>query len=109
MASWNGCTLYLDLYSFQVGNERSGGTAREQTTGPALAGNVVVNGSEIDFISDSCTGSDFGFERFTYTLSGDQLVLLRKSGPGQTNCVWDNAPGPYVWPWLAETYTRVAS
>jgi len=42
--------------------------------GMVIAGNVVVNGSEIDFIVDWC-----GVDRYRYTLTGDTLVLTRIS------------------------------
>ena len=39
-----------------------------------IGGNVVVNGSEIDFIVDWC-----GVDRYHYTLTGNTLVLVRFS------------------------------
>ena len=54
--------------------------------GPDIDGNVVVNGSEIDFISDICTNdAKFGLDRYKYTISGDTLVLTRI---GTLNCHW---------------------
>jgi hypothetical protein len=38
----------------------------------AASGNVVVNGSEMDFIYDVC-----GVDKYHYTLTGDTLVLVR--------------------------------
>jgi hypothetical protein len=55
-----------------------------------IAGNIVVNGSEIDFIVDWC-----GVDRYHYTLTGDTLVLVRFS----MQCGF-NFPG---------TYTRLAA
>jgi hypothetical protein len=78
------------------------------TIGPPLFGNVVVNGSEIDFISDICTvNGSFGFERFDYTLNGNMLAITRAPGPGQTSCVGNVTPG--LWPPLAGTYARVSA
>lgn len=55
-------------------------------------GNVVVNGSEIDFISDICTSdATYGYDRYTYTLNGGTLTLtkLPASGTGAWgNCGW---------------------
>jgi hypothetical protein len=100
------CTLHLGGYSFQVGEETPAAPDPGGTIGPALFGNVVVNGSEIDFISDICTlKGDFGFERFTYTMNGDTLVLTRAPGPGQSNCVG----GQGFWSPLAGTYSRVST
>ena len=60
-------------------------------------GNVVVNGSEIDFISDVCTNAaTFGYDRYSYTITGDTLVLTR-SGP--RTCGWA----------LQGSWTKVAS
>jgi len=60
-------------------------------------GNVVVNGSEIDFISDLCTNAaTFGYDRYSYTITGDTLVLTR-SGP--RTCGWA----------LQGSWTKVAS
>ncbi len=49
--------LYLAGYSFLI---------------QIIGGNVVVNGSEIDFMVEPC-----GVDRFSYTLTGDTLVLAR--------------------------------
>jgi hypothetical protein len=68
----------------------------------AVDGNVVVNGDEIDFISDICTqAGTFGFDRYHYTISGTTLTLIRlrdstsSSSPGSGglgtqigNCGW---------------------
>jgi hypothetical protein len=106
-ASMSGCILYLGANTFQVGDEYPNGTANNLTIGPPLFGNVVVNGSEIDFISDICTvKGDFGFERFTFTLNGDILGITKAQGPGQSSCTWEL--GPSLWPFLAGTYTRVS-
>jgi hypothetical protein len=104
----SGCILHLGANTFQVGEEYPDGTANNGTIGPPLFGNVVVNGSEIDFISDICTvNGDFGFERFTYTLNGNILVIARAPGPGQSSCSW--VVGPSLWPFLAGTYSRVSA
>ncbi len=67
-----GDTLCLGGYSFNFGGD--------------IDGNVVVNGSEIDFISDICTNdAKFGFDRYKYTTTGDTLVLTRI---GTLNCHW---------------------
>jgi hypothetical protein len=106
-AGVSGCTLYLGLNNFQLGDEHPDDATNQGTIGPALFGNVVVNGSEIDFMSDEClVNGGFGFVRFTYTLNGNILVLARAPGPGESNCTWF---GPSVWPNLAGTYTRVAT
>jgi hypothetical protein len=98
------CTLYLGVYTFQVGDEHP----TSGSIGPPLFGNVVVNGSEIDFISDICTASgDFGFERFSYTLNGNTLVIAKAPGPGQSNCGW--GVGDSLWPALAGTYSRLST
>jgi|ERR1700681_4515840 hypothetical protein len=108
VAGWSGCILHLGGNTFQVGEEYPEGTRNNGTIGPPLFGNVVVNGSEIDFISDICTvNGAFGFERFDYTLNGNMLVITRAPGPGQTNCVGSVTPG--FWPPLAGTYTRVSA
>jgi hypothetical protein len=100
------CILHLGVYTFQVGEEYLNPPPPGNVTAP-LYGNVVVNGSEIDFISDTCTPSaNFGFERFTYTLNGNILVLARAPGPGQSNCAWTGAS---IWPLLAGTYARVST
>ena len=67
--------LYLGGYSFLI---------------QIIGGNVVVNGSEIDFMVDPCE-----VDRFSYTLTGDTLVLVRFS----MQCGF-NFPG---------TYTRLAA
>lgn len=51
-----------------------------------IGGNIVVNGSEIDFIVDYC-----GVDRYHYTLTGNTLVLVRFS----TQCGF-NLPGTYT-------------
>lgn len=107
-AGMSGCILHLGGDTFQVGEEYPNGTASNGTIGPPLWGNVVVIGSEIDFISDICTAkADFGFERFTYTLNGNILVIAKAPGPGQSNCSWTT--GASFWPFLAGTYTRVSA
>ena len=100
--------LHLGLYTFQVGDEHPDDATNGGNIGPPLFGNVVVNGSEIDFMSDICTlNGDFGFERFTYTVNGNTLVITRTPGPGQSNC-W--APSsPSLWPSLAATYSRIGT
>lgn len=61
-----------------------------------IDGNVVVNGSEIDFISEICTNdATFGFDRYKYTITGDTLVLTRIA---PLNCHWG----------LQRSYKRVA-
>jgi hypothetical protein len=54
-------------------------------------GNVVVNGSEIDFIYDAC-----GVIRYRYTLTGDTLVLVRISDVCGTGLAgtYVRLPGP---------------
>ena len=77
-----GDTLCLGGYSFNFSGD--------------IDGNVVVNGSEIDFISDICTNdAKFGFDRYKYTTNGDTLVLTRI---GTFNCHWG----------LQRSFTRVA-
>jgi hypothetical protein len=89
--------LHLGGYNFQIGEEYP-----NPNLGPLAFGNIVVNGSEIDFISEVCTSNgDFGFERFNYTLTGNTLVITRAQGPGQSSC----GSG---WPWLAGTFSRVS-
>jgi hypothetical protein len=86
--------LHLGGYTFELGDVQP----EPNICGYCVVGNVVVNGSEIDFIDDTCTAkADFGFERFTYTMSGNTLVLTRAQGPGQSACRW----------LLAGTYSRV--
>ena len=82
-------TLCLGGYTFEFANS-------------SLGGNVVVNGNEIDFISDVCTqAGTFGFDRYHYTISGTTLTLMRlrdattSSSPGSGgigtqigNCGW---------------------
>lgn len=88
--------LHLGAYTFQLGEEYD-----NPNLGPLVFGDVVVNGSEIDFMSNVCTTSgDFGFERFTFTLSANILVITKAQGPGQSYC----GSG---WPWLPGTYSRV--
>jgi hypothetical protein len=107
-AGSSGCILYLGAHTFQIGDEHPDDATNQGTIGPPLFGNVVVNGSEIDFTSDICTvNGDFGFERFTYMLIGNILVITRAQGAGQSNCRWEL--GPSLWPSLAGTYSRVAS
>ena len=93
--------LYLAGYTFQFGEQTDG-----PNINPLAYGNVVVNGSEIDFLSDACTGQGFGFERYDYTLSDNTLVLARASGLGQTDCAGDGRP---YWPSLAGSYSRASS
>jgi hypothetical protein len=100
------CILYLAVYTFQVGEEYLNPPPPGNVT-PPLYGNVVVHGSEIDFISDTCTANaGFGFERFTYTLNANTLVLTKAQGPGQSSCAWT---GTSIWPLLAGTYSRVST
>jgi hypothetical protein len=88
--------LHLGGYTFELGDVQPG----PNICGHCAAGNVVVNRTEIDFIDDACTlKADFGFERFTYTLTGNTLVLTRAQGPGQSACQW----------LLAGTYSRVST
>jgi hypothetical protein len=51
-----------------------------------IGGNIVVNGSEIDFTVDYC-----GVDRYHYTLTGNTLVLVRFS----TQCGF-TLPGTYT-------------
>jgi hypothetical protein len=92
--------LHLAAYSFQFGEETNG-----PNLDPLAFGNVVINGSEIDFVSDACTSRGFGFERYTYTLSGNTLVLARASGAGQSNCAGSGRP---YWPSFAGSYVRIS-
>jgi len=71
--------LYLGGYSFLV-----------QTIG----GNVVVNGSEIDFMVEPC-----GVDKFSYTLTGNTLVLARIGTVPPPACAFQ----------LQGTYTRLAA
>ena len=78
----------MGAYTWELGDESAEGPS---LCGPGhcYSGNVVVNGSEIDFIDNACTAkADFGFERFSYTLTGNTLVLSRMQGSGQSSCVW---------------------
>jgi hypothetical protein len=88
--------LHLGAYTFQLGDNQP----EPNICGHCVIGNVVVNGTEMDFIDDTCTlKAAFGFERFTYTLTGNTLVLTRAQGPGQSACQW----------LLAGTYSRVSA
>ncbi len=71
--------LYLGGYSFLI---------------MIIGGNVVVNGSEIDFMVDPC-----GVDRFSYTLSGDTLVLARIGKLPPPACAFQ----------FQGTYTRLAA
>ena len=71
--------LYLGGYSFLI-----------QTIG----GNVVVNGSEIDFMVEPC-----GVDKFSYTLTGNTLVLARIGTVPPPACAFQ----------LQGTYTRLAA
>ncbi len=95
-------TLHLAAYSFQLGEERDG-----PNIDPVAYGNVVVNGSEIDFISDVCTArAQPGLERYSYTLTGNILVLTRLHFPGESTCKTGSG---LFWPDLGGTYSRVAT
>jgi hypothetical protein len=57
------------------------------------SGNVVVNGSTIYFITDSCYppagsayGDRFGYEKYAYSLSGNYLILTRATNTGVPDC-----------------------
>lgn len=92
--------LHLGGYTFEFGDEYAlNDTGTICGPGPCPIGNVVVNGSEIDFIQDPCGRIGYGYERFSYTLNGDTLVLTRLDGPGQSNCGL----------LMAGTYSRVRS
>ena len=71
--------LYLGGYSFLI---------------QIIGGDVVVNGSEIDFMVDPC-----GVDRFSYTLTGDTLVLARIGQLPPANCAFQ----------IQGTYTRLAA
>lgn len=90
--------LYMAAYTFQLGLEIPDPVSRDGTIGPILYGNVVVNGSELVFMADlGCIFSNkSGFESFTYTLSGDTLVITRTAAPGQLNCGWPKLEGTYT-------------
>jgi len=89
--------LYLGGYTFQLGEETPDPTSYPGNINPDLFGNVVVNGSEMDFIAETCAYVyAYTVERYTYTLSGDTLVIAK--GPHDTQC---------SWPRLEGTYTRV--
>ena len=91
--------LHMAAYTFQLGDETPDPTRYPWNIGPDLYGNVVVNGSEIDFIAETCQYAyAYTVERYTYTLSGDTLMIAR--GPGQTQC---------GWPKLEGTYTRLST
>jgi hypothetical protein len=54
---------------------------------------------------DTCTSSsDFGFERYSYVLEGNTLVLTRVSGPSCSGVVL-----PGLWPTLAGIYVKTIS
>lgn len=70
------------------------------------SGNVVVNGPEIYFMTDACTPPSspapvfkFGYETYSYTLTGSTLVLVRAADPRQSNCGFG----------FQGTYTRIAT
>jgi hypothetical protein len=67
--------LYLGGYSFLI---------------QIIGGNVVVNGSEIDFMVDPCE-----VDRFSYTLTGDTLVLARIGQLPPAACAF-TIPGTYT-------------
>jgi hypothetical protein len=88
--------LCLGRYSFDIGRGYS-------------VGNVVVNGSQVDFFTNAC-GSNVGmpYDGYNYTITGSQLVLTSLSkliprgfGPvdSWSNCGWE----------LDGSYSRVAS
>jgi hypothetical protein len=82
-------TLCLGGYSFDFGRD-------------FITGNVVVNGSEIDFISDTCTvEATYGYDRYHYTVTGGALVLTKfpTSNTGGGNCGWH----------LQGSYTKLSS
>jgi len=83
-------TLCLGGYTFDFGQD-------------FIVGNVVVNGSEIDFISDTCTAqATYGYDRYHYTVTGGALVLTRfpTSNTGaRGNCGWG----------LQGSYTKLSS
>ena len=76
----------LGQYSFDVGRGYS-------------VGNVVVNGSEVDFFSNVCGSNvDMPYDGYRYTITGSQLVLTslakliaRGTGPvdSWSNCGWE--------------------
>jgi len=83
-------TLCLGGYTFDFGQD-------------FIVGNVVVNGSEIDFISDTCTAqATYGYDRYHYTVTGDALVLTKFPTPNTGawgNCGWR----------LQGSYTKLSS
>jgi hypothetical protein len=70
------------------------------------SGNVEVSASAIYFMTDTCTPSaslnpvnKFGYEKYSYTLTGTTLILVRAPDPGQSNCGFS----------FQGSYTRIAS
>jgi hypothetical protein len=79
--------LHLGGYTFEFGDEYAQSDSGTICgPGPCQIGNVVVNGSEIDFIQDPCGRGNYGFERFTYKLTGNTLVVTKMLVSGQSNC-----------------------
>jgi hypothetical protein len=91
-------TLCIAGYSFDFGQG-------------AGVGNVVVNGSEIDFISDTCTpDGNYGYDRYRFQLTNGVLMLVKFPSPppptGTTSSA--GAWGNCGWR-MAGTYTLLAS
>ena len=65
----------------------------------------MVNGRAIYFITDTCfapasqSTGQFGYEEYTYSLTGHTLVLVKASDPGQSICGF----------YLQGVYTRLAT
>jgi len=79
----------------------------------SLDGNVVVNGNEIDFISDICTrAGTFGFDRYHYVISGSTLTLVRLRDSSASASPGSGALGTQIgncgWK-LEGSWTKLAS
>jgi hypothetical protein len=91
-AQINSRQIDLGGYSFQILDP----SRCRPDTGTAWicnSGNVVVNGQTIYFISDSCYppagsayGDRFGYEKYTYSLFGNYLILTRATNTGVPDC-----------------------
>jgi hypothetical protein len=77
----------------------------------AAEGNVVVTGSEIDFISDTCTpDGSYGYDRYHFSIASGVLTLIKFPSPpppsGQTGTA--GAWGNCGWR-IAGTYAQIST
>jgi len=100
----NSRQIDLGGYSFQV-REPSRCRPDFGTTWVCTSGNVVVNGQEVDFITDTCSPQagntfvgEFGYEKYFYSLSGNTLTLTKPTDPGWSDCGFG----------LQGTYTKIS-